>query len=79
MRGISPLISSVLLIAIILLMAAVIGPWAIRIATEAAGGATTDVNQDLICRQTGYSFDSDYGNSGVAWNFNQTNVVYLPG
>ncbi len=73
MKGISPIISSVLLIAIILLMAAVIGPWAIKLATEASEGAKQDVEQDLICRQTGYVFDSDYGNSGVTWNFNETN------
>lgn len=73
MKGISPLISSVLLIAIVILMAAVIGPWAMKIASDASTSASTDVNMDLICRQTAYSFDSDYGNSGVDWLFNQTN------
>ncbi len=73
MKGVSPLISTVLLIAIVILMAAVIGPWALKIATRASDSAGTNVEQDLICRQTAYVFDSDYGNSGVAWNFNGTN------
>lgn len=72
MRGMSPFISAVLLIGIVIMMAVVIGPWAIKIATEASEGATSDVNRDLICRGTAYSFDSDYGNSGVAWNFTGT-------
>lgn len=73
MKGMSPLISTVLLIAIILLMAAVIGPWALRLAIEASEGASADANQNLICRQTAYAFDTDYGSSGVTWNFNGTN------
>jgi len=73
MKGISPLIATVLLIGITVLMAVVIGPWAIKLATTASEGATTSANQDMICRQTAYAFDSDYGNSGIAWNFSGTN------
>ncbi|MCK5020455.1 MAG: type IV pilin [Candidatus Peribacteraceae bacterium] len=73
MKGISPIISSVMLIAIVILMAAVIGPWAMKIATDTADRTTDDVNRDLICRNTAYSFDSDYGSSGVDWLFNGTN------
>lgn len=73
MRGISPIISTVLLVAIVLLMAVVVGPWALKLALEASGGATQDVERDLLCRQTSYAFDSDYGNSGVTWAANQTN------
>ncbi len=72
MKGVSPLISTVLLVGIVIIMAAVIGPWALRIATEASEGARTDVEKELICRQTAYSFDSDYGNSGVVWNLSGT-------
>jgi flagellin-like protein len=73
MKGISPIIASVLLIGITVLMAVVIGPWAIRIATDAAQSAAKDANQDMICRATAYGLDSDYGSSGVSWNFSGTN------
>ena len=73
MKGISPLISTVLLIAIVVLMAAVIGPWAMRIASDVSQGADTDVQRDLICRQTAYAFDTDYGSSGISYLFNGTN------
>jgi FlaG/FlaF family flagellin (archaellin) len=67
------MISTVLLIGIVILMAAVIGPWALKLATQVSEEARQDAEMDLICRQTAYIFDSDYGNSGVAWNFSGTN------
>jgi flagellin-like protein len=68
-KGISPLIASVLLIGITILMAAIIGPWAIKLATTASEGAANNANQDMICRQTAYAYDGDFGVSGAAWNF----------
>jgi flagellin-like protein len=73
MKGISPMIATVMLIGITILMAMVIGPWAMKLATDASNAATNSANQDMICRQTAYAFDSDYGNSGVSWDFNGTN------
>lgn len=73
MKGISPIISSVLLIGIVILMAITVGPWALKLATDASEGAGTDVQNELVCRQTSYAFDSGYGNSGVAWNFTGDN------
>jgi len=73
MKGISPLISTVLLIGVTITMAVIIGPWAIKLATDTSQGATNSANQDMTCRQTAYFFDSDYGNSGVSWYFNGTN------
>jgi len=73
MKGVSTMISTILLIGIVVLMAAVIGPWIMKIATDASNAAGNSANTDIICRQTAYAFDSGYGNSGVAWNFTQTN------
>ncbi len=73
MAGVSPLVSTVLLIGITLLMAVIVGPWAVRLATDASRSASDSANQDMLCRQTAYAFDSDYGNSGISWDFNGTN------
>ncbi len=73
MRGVSPLISTVLLILIVLLLATTIGPWMLDLAKKTSTGINRDINQDLVCRQTSYDFDSDYGNSGVSWDFSSTN------
>ncbi|NIP40946.1 MAG: hypothetical protein GTN39_05520 [Candidatus Aenigmarchaeota archaeon] len=72
-KGISPMIAAVILILIVIAMGAVVGPWVLNLASEAAGGAGGTAQQQLICQKTAYDFDSDYGNSGVDWNFTGTN------
>ncbi len=67
------MISAVILILIVIAMAAVVGPWALDLASEAATGAGGTAEQHLICQQTAYDFDSDYGINGVDWNFTGTN------
>jgi len=73
MKGVSPLISTVLLVGIIVLMATIVGPWMVNIATQTSQSSGQDVEQDMICRRTSYDFDGDYGNSGITWTANQTN------
>ncbi len=72
-KGVSPMISTILLIGIVMLMAAVIGPWVMNLALHASQSAGNEANQEIICRATAYAFDTDYGSSGVAWNFSETN------
>ena len=72
-KGISPMISTILLICIVVLMAAIVGPWMMKLASDASQSASNDANQEMICRGTAYAFDSDYGSSGVSWNFTGTN------
>ncbi len=72
MRGISNIISAVIVILISLSMAAIVGPWAMDLATESSEKSGERINQDIICQQTGYTFDSDYGTSGVDWNITGT-------
>jgi FlaG/FlaF family flagellin (archaellin) len=69
MKGVSPLMSAVLLILIIMGVASVVGPWMLDLATKASEMERDRLESELICKQTGYDFDSDYGTSGVDWNF----------
>jgi FlaG/FlaF family flagellin (archaellin) len=73
MKGVSPFISAVILILIVISMGAVIGPWIMRMASELAEGTGETAQQQLICRETAYDFESDYGVNGVYWDFNGTN------
>jgi len=73
MKGVSPMISAVILILIVIAMSAVVGPWIIEMAKNAAEGSGEDAEQQLICQKTAYDFDTDYGISGVDWNFTGTN------
>ena len=72
-KGASQLISTVMLISIVVLMAAVVGPWAMKLASDTSQSASNTANQEIICKGTAYAFDSDYGSSGAAWNFSGTN------
>jgi flagellin-like protein len=75
MKGVSPLVSSVIVILIVLALAAFIGPWLISLTQQVSDDETRRVEQELICRQTSYDFDSDYGNGGITWNFTNTTGV----
>ena len=75
MKGISPIISSVILIMIILMLAAFVGPWMISLTQNVAEEEGNRIDLELICRQTSYDFDSSYGNSGFTWNFTNTTGV----
>lgn len=73
MKAISPLISAVMVIVIALALAAFIAPWAFEIArqqTNQTGGYT---EQQTICRNTAYDFDTNYGTNGVNWTSTGTN------
>lgn len=77
MKGVSPIMSAVILILIVITMGAVVGPWILNLASEAAGGAGETAEQQLICQKTSYDFDSNYGTSGTAWNFTGTNGTIM--
>ena len=72
MKGMSEMIAAVVIILIGLGMAAIVGPWALNLATESSSDSGQAMNQNIICQQTGYTFDSDYGVSGVDWNITGT-------
>ncbi len=73
MKGVSPLISGVLLILIVIGVSAVVGPWIIQLSQESSEQSGSQVSQTLICQQTAYTFDSTYQNSGAYWNISGTN------
>jgi hypothetical protein len=69
MRGISPMISMVMLIIIVFALAGIIGPWVvdlIRTTSERTGG---DVSTGMVCSKFSYAFDSDYGTDGIFYDF----------
>lgn len=74
MDGISPLVSTVVIVAIVLGVATIIGPWMYHLATTVMNTTGTSAEQETECRNAGLSFDSDYGYYGVNWN-STTNVL----
>lgn len=72
--GISPIISVVILIALIFTIAAVVGPWMYELTTRTTNETGSDVERELLCRNTAYDFYTDYGTHGVSWNNTQLKV-----
>ncbi len=67
--GISPIISAVILIAIVVTIATIVAPWALNIALNVSNRTGGDIDQRLICQNTDYDFDTNYGTYGINWNF----------
>ncbi|MEM5871377.1 MAG: hypothetical protein QW051_00725 [Candidatus Aenigmatarchaeota archaeon] len=71
-KGISEMVAAVLIIGITISLALVLGPWMVKLATKTSENVETEVNQEFLCRGVAYGFDTNYGVSGVAWNFSDT-------
>jgi FlaG/FlaF family flagellin (archaellin) len=67
--GVSPLVSAVILIAVIFAIAASIAPWMFGITTELANQSSTTAQTHMLCQNTAYDYDTGYGTFGVSWNF----------
>lgn len=65
MKGVSPLISMVILIVIVVGIAAMIGPWALSLVSETIGQVGTGVEQSVTCRNLAYDFDTSFSGDGI--------------
>ncbi len=68
-KGISPIISMVMLIIIVFAIAGTVGPWLVDIARTASEKTGSDVSSGLACSKFSYAFDADYGTNGVEHDF----------
>ena len=71
-KGLSPLISTVIIIGIVLAIATFIAPWAFELATSTANTTATETENQIKCQNAGYDFDTSYGTYGANWNFSET-------
>jgi flagellin-like protein len=69
MKGISPIVSVVVLIVISLSIASLVAPWMYELVLTTANETGTSAQQQVRCRSAGLDFDSDYGYYGVQSNF----------
>ena len=69
MKAVSELIAVTIVIGLIVVIAALIGPWAIRLSGRAVNNTGNDVDNQITCQAVSYDFDSSYGNQGVDWDF----------
>ena len=68
LAGISPIISIVIIMAIMMVTAALVSPWAFEIAMNATNRTAQHQQQQSVCQNTAYTFDTAYGTYGLTWN-----------
>jgi hypothetical protein len=71
MKGISELLSVIIIIGIIVVIAGLVGPWAMNFSKRQVGNVGDNADSQITCQAVSYDFDSSYGNSGVEWDFPQ--------
>jgi FlaG/FlaF family flagellin (archaellin) len=65
-KGVSELLSVVIIIGIIVIIAGLVGPWAMNFSRRQVNSIPAD--SQIICQNTAYDFDTSYGSSGVNWD-----------
>jgi len=73
-RGISPIIATVMLILIVTVIAATVGPWMLNLARDTTNQTSTDTDTALRCQNTAYDFDTDYATNGINWTPSQSEL-----
>jgi FlaG/FlaF family flagellin (archaellin) len=67
-KGLSPLISVTILIAISLTAAAFMAGWIYDLTATTTNQTTSDAQNRVLCRSAGLSFDTSYGDYGIDYN-----------
>lgn len=75
MRGVSTLISGIMLIVIVMAIGAFVSPWAFNLVRTSTNQTSANVDTQLLCQNVGYDFDNTYGTNGLVWNLTNTNVT----
>lgn len=68
-KGVSPIIATVILISIVVVIAAIVGPWAYQLAGRATNQTGTQIDRELLCRNTAYDFVPEFGVNGLDYDF----------
>jgi flagellin-like protein len=72
-KGISELISVVVLVAVVIGIGAFVSPWAFNLVRSSTNQTGTNVDTQLLCQNVAYDFDNGYGTNGIVWNLTWTN------
>jgi FlaG/FlaF family flagellin (archaellin) len=74
-KGLSPIISVTILIAIALTTAAFMAGWIYDLTATTTNQTTSDAQRQVICRSAGLDFDPSYGDYGVDYNISGNGTV----
>lgn len=69
MRGVSPIISFVILIVLVFSIATFVVPWAMELTRSIAEQTQNQSQTGIECASAAYAFDTSYGVHGIIWDF----------
>ncbi len=73
MRGVSPLISTVIVIGIVFAIAAMVSPWMLEFVSDTTNQTSENAGREIKCGNAAYDFVTSYGSYGVDWDFSTIN------
>jgi len=76
-KGLSPIISTVIVMAIVFGAASFVTPWMSNLVTGVSEQTGQTTTTQMLCQNLAYDFDTDYGTDGVIWNFTEWNDTVL--
>lgn len=74
-KAVSALISTVLVLALVFGLAAIISPWLFNITTGVTNQTSTSVNNQITCQAAKYDFDTAFATHGINFNLSGPNDV----
>lgn len=77
MKGVSALISTVIMIALVFGLGAILSPWINTLTRDVTNQTSTTTLQQVFCRSAAYDFDTSFATSGISNNITNTTTDSL--
>ncbi|MBU0953718.1 MAG: type IV pilin [Nanoarchaeota archaeon] len=74
-KGVDPLISTILLVALVVALAAFISPWAFNLAVDTTNQTTEETNMQIRCQNAAYDVDTTYGTNGFTFDISTASDI----
>lgn len=67
MKGVSPLIATTMIVVLVFVLGALVGPWMYDLARSVTSKTENETTKNIECNYAAYDFNSDYETNGVNW------------
>jgi len=69
MKGLSPIISVVILVALSISLMSYVAPWMYNMVYKTTNSTGSEAQRQIMCRNAGLGLDDSYGSYGIDYNF----------
>jgi len=74
-KAVSELIATIIVIALVIFIGALISPWATKLAKNVTNESATSALSNIRCQYAALDFDTSYATNGVSSNFTGANPI----